>query len=397
MNIAPKDINNTAIVVVGYNRKNSLINLFDSLMKADYTGYDVPLVISIDASGDEDLYSYVKGIKWEYGNKYVNIESNRLGLKQHIFKCGDLTEFFKAIILLEDDLYVAPDFYRYVDKAIEVYGENEKIAQIALYRNENHGYAGLPIYIVNNGYDVFAKQEPTTWGECWNKRMWSGFKSWLDSWEEDFDPVDIHYRSKRHQRAWGKYFDAYMWINDMYSIAPYISLSTNCGDAGEHSLEGTTDFQVELQLGHREYNMPVFNDLVKYDTYHNYIGLKDYLEVPKDDVCLDLFGDNPNLKNKRYLLSISKKPYRIIKSYGLMLRPIELNVIYSITGRGIYLYDTSQRVEMSHSKYDNITLTKYYLRSFSIPRIKNYVKYVNKMSFLRKVNKLFGLLKIRNK
>ena len=76
-----------AIVAVGYNRLYSMMRLLSSLDKACYKTNDVPLVISIDASGDEELYSYVKEYKWRHGEKYVIIHTKRMGLKNHIFSC----------------------------------------------------------------------------------------------------------------------------------------------------------------------------------------------------------------------------------------------------------------------------------------------------------------------
>ena len=117
-----------AIVCVGYNRIKSMKRLLGALRSAKYPSNDVPLVISVDCSGDTELYNYVKDFEWPYGQKYVNIQEERLGLKNHIYQCGDLTEYFKAIILLEDDLFVSPYFYSYVLKTLEKYGDDNRIA-----------------------------------------------------------------------------------------------------------------------------------------------------------------------------------------------------------------------------------------------------------------------------
>ena len=88
------DINNKskiAIVVVGYNRIKSIRRLLTSLSNAHYR-QEVPLIISIDCSGDTELYEYVRNFEWKHGTKYVNIQEHRLGLKEHIFQCGDLTK-----------------------------------------------------------------------------------------------------------------------------------------------------------------------------------------------------------------------------------------------------------------------------------------------------------------
>ena len=88
--------------------------LLSSLNNADYHTDDVPLIISIDCSGNTALYEYVNSFAWNHGDKYVVIHQERLGLKEHIFSCGDFTKYFKAVVLLEDDIFVSPYYYDYI-------------------------------------------------------------------------------------------------------------------------------------------------------------------------------------------------------------------------------------------------------------------------------------------
>ena len=99
-NIDSKYKETVAIVAVGYNRLDSMKRLLNSLLQANYPIDDIPLVISIDCSGETMLYDYVKDFNWPFGQKYVNIQEERLGLRNHIYQCGDLTEFFKGVIVL---------------------------------------------------------------------------------------------------------------------------------------------------------------------------------------------------------------------------------------------------------------------------------------------------------
>ena len=67
-------------------------------------------------------------------------------------------------------------------------------------------------------------------------------------------------------------------------------------------------------------------------------------------------------------------PYKIIRTFGMRLRPIELNVLQEIEGNGIYLYDMS---EFSDNKFRIRTiqfLSEYYLRSFNRSMILQYFK-----------------------
>ena len=331
-----------AIVSVGYNRLKSQVRQLSALTRADYSGFDnVPLIISIDCSGDTELYDYVRNYEWPHGDKYVIIRETRMGLKEHILACGDLTQYFKGIILLEDDIYVSKDYYNYINQMEKAYGNDDNICSIALYSNEMNGYCWLPLVRLKNESDVFADQAVSTWGEYWNERMWKGFREWLSTTDIPWADIDMPHQIKEWTKAWSKFFDAYMVLEGRWSIFPYTSLTTNFSDAGEHGDANNTIVQVSLQQGHKTYQTLPFEKLVRYDIYSNNIGLADALNIPLEDICLDLYGVRPNEHTRRYYLSVKKLPFKVVKSFGLYMRPHELNVIEQIPGNDIFLYDTA--------------------------------------------------------
>ena len=77
----------TAIVVVAFNRPNSLIKLLSSLEKAFYT----------------EVVKIANDFVWSYGDKIIIDHKKNLGLKKHILSCGDLTDKYDSVIILEDD------------------------------------------------------------------------------------------------------------------------------------------------------------------------------------------------------------------------------------------------------------------------------------------------------
>lgn len=364
MIIKSEDNNKNAIVVVGYNRYTSLKRLLASLEKSFYSE-DVPLVISIDCSGDEAVYELTRSFKWTHGNKYVNIQKKRLGLKEHIYRCGDLTKHFRSVTILEDDLYVSPYFYSYVKQTVDKYGNEDNVAGISLYRNERNGFNGLPLYFLNNGNDVFAYQSTSTWGEIFTSSMWSSFRTWLNAWDEDFSIVDTYDVIKKWDRAWSKYYEAYLILTKRYFIYPYLSLSTNNNDLGEHAISSQIDntCQVELLWGDRIFVLGDFDNLLKYDTYAQSEFLRSFFT--DKDILVDLNGNRENIDNCRYLLTIRHLNKRIIQRFGIKLRPIELNVVQSIHGDEIFLYDMSinERNTFKTSMYSSIA--NYYLRDFN--------------------------------
>jgi len=363
-----------AIVVVGYNKVNGLNRLLKALNDAEYEDDNVPLVISIDASGNQQVYELAKEYKWKHGQKYVNIEKNRLGLKKHIFQCASICKFFRGVVILEDDLMVSPFFYRYCLAALEKYENDEKVAGIALYRNEVNGFVDLPFQPYANGYDVFAWQTVCSWGQLFNERMWVEFTSWLDSWNQDFGHIDMPRSIKEWTRAWSKFYYAYLIENDKYFIFPYDSLTTNFNDAGgEHGGGNQSIVQVSLLQGQRNYQFGDFEELVKYDVYGENRDIPSWLGLKSNDITIDFWGLK-DIYNGRYILAPFSFPYKNIKGFSMSMRPWELNIKYGIVGEDIYLYDreVSEPITPLERKFSPNTV-RYFLRNFNMKLLKTYM------------------------
>lgn len=371
-----------AIVIVGYNRVDGIKRLVSSLKDAHYDGQLVPLVISIDASGNEELYNYVYQVEWEHGEKYVFIQSERLGLKKHIFKCAEFVKYFKGIIMLEDDLYLSKEYYRFAQSCLNYYSDDDSVAEISLYVNSFNAETKYPFVPLNNGSDVFAWQEVASWGQVWNERMWSGFRRWLDTWDGDFGPIDMMPYIKEWDKAWSKYFFAYLISTNRFTVFPYISHSTNFNDGGGvHGGTSNAIFQVPLLSGKKCYNFLPSEELVKYDVYQQNIALYEKLCKSPQELTLDLYGTKQ--KYKDYLLSIKLLPYKVERSYALQLRPIELNVFRNIEGHGIYLYNLKEKAKAPQASAH--MLQSFYYSTVSLKSISFFIA----SSILSKVSKLF--------
>ena len=151
---------NIAIITVGYNRPDSMQQLLNTVVNADYENDKVDLIISI-----------AENIKWSYGEKKIRAFSERQGLRNHIIQCGDMTEYYDAVVVLEDDLMVSKYYYTYVKQALAFYCDDCKIAGISLYKHQTHPGVYRPFEPVNNGYDVYMQQFAMSWGQCWSNTM----------------------------------------------------------------------------------------------------------------------------------------------------------------------------------------------------------------------------------
>lgn len=385
------DISNkdkVAIVVVGYNRLRGLQRLLKSLSDAAYPSDDIPLYISIDASGVQEVYNYVKNFNWTHGDKYVNIQEERLGLKRHIFQCIGLTEYFKAVIILEDDLFVSPYFYYYAQKSAEFYDKDEKVASISLYSYFIQGSNEFPFHSMSfqplhNGYDAYAMQVAATWGEMFTHRMGQEFLKWADSWNEDYSKLDIPHRIKKWKKAWSKYLFAYMLTTGKFTIIPYESLSVNFNDAegtnGKGNIHGG---QSSLLMGHKDYRFGSVMDIPRYSAYYNNLDLYQWLGVDSDDIDIDVYGAR-KLYSRRYVLTPHVLKAKKIRSFALAMVPPELNVKYQIKGTDIFLYELESPMQSEQIRIN--TLMPYILRGLSPNMLVEYVV----KNFKKKILKLF--------
>lgn len=382
-----RDNSKVALVVVGYNRLASIVRLLKSLSYAHYAT-DVPLVISIDASGCQPLYDYVNEFEWKHGKKYVLIRENRLGLRDHILSCGDLTKYFKAVVILEDDIFVSECFFDYVQKAVEKYGDNPNVGGISLFRPKfDRNY---PIEYEQDGADVFAYQTVESWGECWTESMWKGFRAWYNNTpDHDFSSVDMPEFMKNWKKAWSKFYMAYQIENNKYFIYPSVSYTTCFADAGEHGGESSVG-QVLLSTGSKNFLMPDFENLTKYDIYGTNERIYEWIGLKKEELCVDLYGLHDDLKGRKYLLTPYKYPSLTIKKENaLSLHPIELNVKFDIEGSGLYLYETSTSlVKLKNRKLTRI-YSNYLVGGFNIYVLYKYVYSFTRNNLKRKIKSLF--------
>ena len=379
-----------AIVAVGYNRPHTLKRLLQSIGNANYYDKDIELIISIDkADNEKDVVKVADDFEWKYGKKVIRRFPRRQGLRKHIIQCGDLTEKYGAVIILEDDLLVAPDYYEYVKAALDYYRNEECITGIALYSHEWNGYARKNFVPMADQYDTYLGQYSITWGQCWNYKWWNQFKKWyLDHEDKLLEnpkiPMNINHWS---DKSWRKYFVSYIVEKNKYYVIPRISRSTNCSDIGEHVRIADNVHQVRLMVGDVEaYHFAPVNKAQKYDIFFENINIKKFFgQEIGDNLVVDFAGYGRKEVGKRYILSTLCLPYKIVRSYGLQLRPYEMNVYEEVPGNCIFLYDTfTQDQAIKKGKQD---VMRYEIRGFSVRDLMPYVKYLFNESIRNKIKR----------
>lgn len=337
-----------ALVAIAYNRVDSLRRLLNSLEQGYYGNEtNIPLIISIDKSNTDEVELFADAYHWPYGEKQVVKHAYNLGLKKHVLSQGEWLEKYEAIVVLEDDVVVAEDFWHYVRSSVAKYQDSEAIAGISLYGFSINYHLRHPFIPVHQGSnDVYFMNCAMSWGQVWMRKSWFAFMSWYDK-HQDFAPSALLPESicGWGDKSWLKFHTCYCIMENKYFVFPYVSYSSNFGDCGIHMSAQDTIYQVPLQLGRKQsLSLPSLSDegAVLYDGYFENKRLYSSLGIASEECCLDLNRTNANREYKRYWLTTRILPYKVVRHFALELRPIELNVIMQLEqGEGIFLYDTT--------------------------------------------------------
>lgn len=387
---------NTPIVVVAYNRDHCLSRILNSLLAANYKGFsNITLIISIDKHSDnQKVLNVAEEFKWSNGEKIIHYQDTNLGLRNHIIQCGDLALTYGSVIILEDDLFVSPSFYQYAIQALNFsYGE-DYIGGISLYNHQLNGQTLTNFSPIADGYDNWYLQFSASWGQAWTKKQWASFKTWyvhnqtLEA--KPSIPMNVAYWNNE---SWLKFHIAYLIETNKYFLYPKIALSSNFGEAGTHNRESSSAYQVDLRYDYqRPFKFSKLNESNSvYDAFYENANLTKYLKIRSSECCVNLNGYKPFPKQKKFMLTTNKLSYSIIKSYGLNLRPIDLNVVFSIPGEDIYLYDlTIEKINKFPKNHYNLLSYNYKIITFSdsiyltfritLKRMKNLMRKLNKNS-----------------
>lgn len=337
--------NPPAIALVAFNRPKSLSRLLKSLAVADYKNYDVPLIISIDRHSDnQNVLEIANNFEWPFGKKTVVYQNTNLGLRKHIIKTGELSYEYDSIIVLEDDLFVAPGFYNYAIQAINFSLDKDYIGGISLYNYQINTLTGHDFNVNEDGYDNWYFQYAASWGQAWTKEQFKAFLDWYNLEPSIERGIEIpKYVISWSHKSWLKYYIAYLVEKNKFFLYPKIALSTNFADMGTHAGISSTMYQASLSnvLEKQYFFSELKNSKSVYDSFFENLYLHKELGINKSEMTLDLNGYRKNHLSKNYILTTNIYDFKIIKSYEKSLKPIENNIINALNGNEIFLYDTS--------------------------------------------------------
>ena len=377
-----------AIVVAAYNRDESLSRLLKMLARAHYALPDVQLVISIDGGGTEAVKTLADSFEWKHGEKSVICHEQNLGLREHILRCGDLTEKYGAVIVLEDDLGVSDYFYDYAVQALGMFAGREDIAGFSLYKHLINVNCGSRFEPLDNGLGYYCMQFAQSWGEMWTREQWRAFRDWYNVEANWSKPVDVPaYVERWPESSWLKYFIRYIVDHDKYFVYPMKSLTTNFSDVGTHMAQlNDNTYQVPIAEHSLELSTNASRDVIHYDAYFEMTehSLRSFSrDLPRESLIVDLYGvrDLERYADGQLVLT-TRACGAPIQSWGFRLKPREMNITQDLSGESISLCqrkdirDESQ-VEYLHREftYDKRWLgLRAFLRLFVYRVVANILK-----------------------
>lgn len=358
---------NIAIVIPCFKRVKSVIDLCDTLLAADYLGDKVDIVFSIDFSGARDVFDFAQSFKWKFGEKKVIQHSHNIGLRNNILFCGDLTNEYDAVIILEDDLEVMSSFYRYAKQAAVFYDDDEKIAGISIYTYHLEEITMTEFHPCYEGYDGCLIQWASSWGQLWTKKQWMGFRKWYDG-KKDISTINIPSRVKAWKNSWKKFYIAYLTDTDKYYVFPFYSHVYNGNKSGGiHSVNtrGEVLTSSPLDLSSKNYSFAKYDKIqYKYDAFFQLQPIILDIEGNKYKCEFDLFG-HKEIAKEPYIITVkSCNRNIIIASFDAGMLPVEQNILRHKVGDVFHL--------IKGTDYENASLIPYFSYRPIRRRIQNW-------------------------
>lgn len=241
------------ILLFTYNRPRHTRQLVESLL-ANKEAAGSPLIIYSDAARDDSSQAEVEEVRHYlhaisgFGSIEIIEREENLGLARNIID-GVTTQInrYGRVIVLEDDLIVAPYFLRFMNEALDMYKDEPRVGHIQACDFTKD--ATLP--------DTFLIKWTGSWGWATWERAWQHFnpdgKTLLQQLEErrltrtfDFDGTYRFTRMLRRQtegknNSWAIRWNASLFLADILSLNVGRSLvqnngfdgtGTNCGGGG---------------------------------------------------------------------------------------------------------------------------------------------------------------------
>lgn len=338
------------IVIIAYNRHESLRRLLNSLSQSCPIETDINMIISLEGGSSEEVKNIANEYMWEYGNKTVVFQNEQLGLVKHFIWAGDQTYKYGNVLFLEEDAIVSPMIFKCLQQMIPFYENDQYVTSISLYNNLSNELTLRMFSQIEDGSDVFFFQHPYM-GNLWFPKWWDEFKKWFSTYTPN--TLGLPDKIVSWEKSFKRIYIQFLVERGLYVVYPRVSLVSDSADTGLHVTRR---------------NNTRSNLLCEYSPLR-------LIRIDKSCAIYDAYGDieprclkrlNPILENYDFVNDINglkhltkddivltcRKVSKHIISFDGYYKPIEIGAALNLQGDGLYLCYASDIIE-SQSDYLN--------------------------------------------
>ena len=192
--------NLSPVVIFVYKRVLHTKNLLMSLAGCDLADQTEVYIYSdgpkrsVDKDDVDKVRTLIKEKQWQDVFAKVTIFESEInkGLANSIISgASEVIEKYGKVLVLEDDLIVAPYYLKYMNQALDAFENQENIFAVA-------GWTYPINRLKNYKKDAWLHYRPCSWG-------WG---TWLDRWDQViWDPEEAEFEKKLNDSEWRRKFD----------------------------------------------------------------------------------------------------------------------------------------------------------------------------------------------
>ena len=256
-----------SLVVLTHSRTESLLRLLRSLRDASYDGDKVDLHVWIDRSKDgtvnEDTVNASSEFEWLHGSKNIHVWDKHVGI------WGQWIDSWRekgAALILEDDLQVSPQYYRWLARASSLYYDRSDVFGYTLQRGtlraNRTGFGRKPLRIPKSS-QTFMYPLLGSWGYSPVPKHWGNFREWFHThacdpsfhpYVNDLVPTLWYKKQERKKSMWTMWHIRYAHDNHLYTVYANLenerTLAASWREPGLHfrAKKGAEDKQTSARL-----------------------------------------------------------------------------------------------------------------------------------------------------
>lgn len=236
------------IAILAYNRIDSLKRLLDSL-KSTRLIDTCDVYIFLDYNSSKISRSEIWTLLKNYTIADIYESEINLGLKENMHRVLKWASIQSSpTMVLEDDLYVSKNAIDYAIQVLDFYIDEPRIGMYSLYHQHYIYTTEFPFIPLIENSDVYMMQFPSSSGFVVTSEIANKYIQFVQK-HNDNNSFPIHPKiSNWPDTSWKKIYTAFLVKENLYTVFPRISYTTNFGEKGENHHYKSNHFQSLLSV-----------------------------------------------------------------------------------------------------------------------------------------------------